>query len=74
MLHGRWQRIYLGKNLDTTKYITANDEIDWEAVKAFRARKCTTLCPRPPTNRLELPYDRISTSPVENHSPQPETP
>jgi hypothetical protein len=49
--HGRlWTRIYIGKELDTHKYVLADGTIDWAAVKArrtarARARKSTQEAP-----------------------------
>jgi len=42
MSRGSWRRIYLGKDLDTTKYVDPTGHIDWAAVRNKRARKNTT--------------------------------
>lgn len=31
--NGRWSRIYLGKNLDTSRYVNDDGSIDWEHAK-----------------------------------------
>lgn len=41
MARGSWRRIYLGKELDTTKYVAPDGSIDWAAVRAKRRRKNT---------------------------------
>lgn len=35
-LRGKWFRIYMGKNLDTSKYRDAEGEPDWNAIRARR--------------------------------------
>lgn len=35
---GRWRRVYLGKNLDTTRYIDKDGFVDWDALARRRAR------------------------------------
>lgn len=43
MRRGQWHRIYLGKELDTTKYVTPNGQVDWKAVnEARKGRKLAT--------------------------------
>jgi hypothetical protein len=38
----RWTRIYIGKTLDTTKFILADGAIDWATIKArATARRAT---------------------------------
>jgi len=46
-MRGKWVRIYLGKELDTKKYVTPEGQIDWEALKEFRVRKTTIVVPNP---------------------------
>ena len=35
---GRWRRIYIGKVLDTDKWITPEGDVDWAAYRARRAQ------------------------------------
>lgn len=37
--NGVWYRIYLGKELDTKRFVRDNGTIDWPAVKARRRKK-----------------------------------
>jgi len=39
---GKWFRQYLGKNLDTNKWIDKNGNVDWEAIKHARKHKQDT--------------------------------
>lgn len=36
--NGRWHRIYLGKELDTRRYVLPNGEVDWPEVLRSRAK------------------------------------
>jgi len=47
LLRHKWVRIYLGKELDTARFVDATGEVDWEAVKAWKVRKATTVVPVP---------------------------
>jgi len=46
-INAKWVRIYLGRELDTTRFVAPDGQIDWDAIKIFRARKMTTLVPNP---------------------------
>lgn len=37
--NGRWRRLYIGKELDTAKFIQADGSIDWVAFKNRATRK-----------------------------------
>lgn len=37
--NGRWYRIYLGKDLDTTRFVTDRGNVDWPAIRAKRNSK-----------------------------------
>lgn len=39
MSRGSWRRVYLGKELDTTKYVNGNGTVDWDAVRKKRRSK-----------------------------------
>ena len=42
-----WTRIYIGKDLDTTKFILPNGEIDWQLLKQRRAdRRARRAAPK----------------------------
>lgn len=36
---GKWFRVYLGKVLDTSRFITAAGDIDWNAIRHRRRKK-----------------------------------
>lgn len=38
---GRWRRLYIGKELDTQKFVLPNGSIDWEAYRNRATRKDT---------------------------------
>ena len=68
-VRGAWVRIYLGKDLDTKRYVTPDGQIDWEAVKTFRARKMTTVAHRPSKTIYPDAYEEQTTSPDTLPSP-----
>lgn len=43
--HGKWKRIYLGKNLDTTLFITSNGHVDHAAIR--NRRHTSTIVEKP---------------------------
>lgn len=42
---GKWFRIYLGKQLDTTKFVDKNGNIEWDLVKHAKARRAANVAP-----------------------------
>jgi hypothetical protein len=54
-INSKWVRIYLGKQLDTARFVDQVGGIDWEAVKQFRARKSTIVVPNPSKLSWEPP-------------------
>jgi len=50
---GQWRRIYLGKELDTARFITSNGRVDWDAIKAARKKKnATAIAADPPKGEI----------------------
>lgn len=64
-IDGRWVQIYLGKNLDTTRFVTAQGNIDTAAIAAWRRR---------PTTRKEFAVSEVPPPPKPPGLPAPATP
>jgi hypothetical protein len=69
LMNHHWVRIYLGRELDTKRYIAPDGQIDWEALKIWRARKITTIAHRPQKNRMERPFGEETSLPDDSPSP-----
>lgn len=67
----KWYRIYLGKELDTTKFITADGNLDWEAL---RRRKSVRQATRLTNAETDPTPDMHPDTPPGLHSPSPPPP
>lgn len=65
---GKWFRVYLGKVLDTSRFITPAGDIDWDAIRDRRRTKegDEGLSNEPPGQG-----DVISRAPSNEHDPGP---
>jgi len=46
--HGRWQQIYLGKTVDTSRFVTSQGNLDLAAIRAWRSRRRDRPAAKPP--------------------------
>jgi len=72
---GKWTRIYLGKECDTTRYITPDGQIDWQAIKNKpKRRRLAKHTPTPTGADPPAPNPADAPENAGQSPPQPATP